>query len=79
MDYLINNEGISFRGDLRFEDGQPVYNERELQHMVDVKNTVKSALTVWYISLGLLLVLGIGSVLTHNTDAFRLGSRAAGC
>src|SRR5512145_368460 len=31
VDYLINNEGISFLGDLRFEDGQPVYNQRELQ------------------------------------------------
>ena len=46
--------------------------------MVDVKNTVKGALTVWYISLGLLLVLGIGSVLTHNTDAFRLGLSRGG-
>lgn len=59
LDYLLNSAGISYLGDLRFQNGQPVYNERELHHMVDVKNTVKSALLFWYISLGLLLVLGV--------------------
>ena len=57
--YLINSADISFLGDLRFADGQPVYNERELTHMVDVKNTVKAALNVWLISLALLVGLGI--------------------
>ena len=78
VDYLINAEGISFLGDLRFENGEPVYNERELRHLVDVKNTVKSALAVWYVSLGLLLVLGIGSYFTRNGDAFRLGLSRGG-
>jgi integral membrane protein (TIGR01906 family) len=78
VDYLINNEGISFLGDLRFADGQTVYNERELRHMVDVKNTVKGALTVWYVSLGLLLVLGIGAAVSRNGEAFRLGLARGG-
>jgi integral membrane protein (TIGR01906 family) len=59
LDYLLNNAGISFLGDLRFKDGSSVYNERELHHMVDVKNTVKGALTVWVISLVLLVLLGV--------------------
>lgn len=59
VDYLLNDEDISFLGDLKFPDGSPFYNERELRHMVDVKNTVNGALTVWYISLGLLAVLGV--------------------
>ena len=59
LDYLVNSEGISFLGDLRFEDGNSVYNERELRHMVDVKVTVQRALLVWYASLGLLFGLGI--------------------
>lgn len=37
MNYLTNDEGIEFLGDLKFPDGSPVYNERELHHMVDVK------------------------------------------
>lgn len=59
LDYLHNDEGISFLGDLRFEDGTPVYNERELGHMVDVKNVLQIALIVWYISIIGLLLLGL--------------------
>jgi integral membrane protein (TIGR01906 family) len=59
LDYLLNSQGISFLGDLRFENGQPVYNQRELSHMVDVKRTVQAALLVWYVSLLLLIALGL--------------------
>jgi integral membrane protein (TIGR01906 family) len=59
LNYLLNDAGISYLGDLRFQNGQPVYNERELQHMVDVKATLNKALLFWYISLGALLVLGV--------------------
>ena len=58
-DYLINHEGISFLGDLRFADGSPVYNQRELKHMVDVKVVLQKALLVWYLSLGAMLLLGL--------------------
>jgi integral membrane protein (TIGR01906 family) len=73
LDYLLNNAGISFLGDLRFQNGSPVYNERELHHMVDVKNTVKDALTVWIVSLALLVVLGIWAWRGGWMDAFRAG------
>ena len=72
-EYLVNDADISFLADLRFPEGQSAppatcrymddctkfYNERELKHMLDVKNVVQSALRVWYVSLGLLLVTGI--------------------
>ncbi|MEJ2601405.1 MAG: TIGR01906 family membrane protein [Anaerolineales bacterium] len=73
LDYLLNNAGISFLGDLRFKDGSPVYNERELRHMVDVKNTVKGALTVWVVSLVLLVVLRVWAWRGGWMDAFRIG------
>lgn len=57
VDYLINNADISYLGDLKFDDGSPLYNERELNHMVDVKNVVTGALNVWYITLTILLIL----------------------
>ncbi len=41
LDYLTNNEGVEFLTDLKFEDGQPLYNERELSHMIDVKNLIQ--------------------------------------
>ena len=41
LQYLTNNAGPEFLADLQFEDGQPIYNERELSHMLDVKNLVQ--------------------------------------
>jgi len=57
--YLVNRSDISYLGDLKFEDRTPLYNERELSHMEDVKNVVIGALRVWYISLAILLLLGV--------------------
>src|SRR5690606_9973488 len=37
------------------EDGSPLYNERELSHMQDVKAVVKGALTTLYATLAILL------------------------
>jgi integral membrane protein (TIGR01906 family) len=59
LDYLLNDAGIEFLGDLAFEDGSPVYNERELRHMVDVKSALQVALAVWRLSLGALVLLAI--------------------
>lgn len=59
VEYLVNSADISYLGDLKFENGQPIYGERELSHMHDVKNVVQGSLRVWYISLALLLLLGL--------------------
>ncbi len=58
INYLVNNADISYLGDLRFEDGTPLYDERQLSHMEDVKRVTQGALRVWYVSLALLAVLG---------------------
>lgn len=61
LDYLLNDQPIGFLGDLRFENGQPVYNERELKHMEDVKVLVQQAMAVWLgaVALGAVLTLGL--------------------
>jgi integral membrane protein (TIGR01906 family) len=59
LQYLVNSSDISYLGNLKFEDGSPLYNERELSHMADVKNVVRGALNVWYISLAILTMLAI--------------------
>ena len=59
VDYLVNSAEVSFLGDLTFEDGSPLYNERELSHMRDVKNLTQAALKVWYVALVGLFGLGI--------------------
>ena len=76
LDYLVNNEGISFLGDLTFEDGSLLYNERELSHMLDVKNLTQAALKVWYFVLVVLLGFGIWAWRANWLTAYKqmLGS-----
>ena len=57
--YLLNDAGPEFLGDLEFDDGAPVYNEREVRHMVDVKRLVQAAMRVWVGSLAGGVGLGI--------------------
>jgi integral membrane protein (TIGR01906 family) len=73
LEYLLNDAGIEFLGDLRFPDGVQVpepscsymvdcsfqYNQRELKHMLDVKNVLNAALTVWIVSLVAVVLLGV--------------------
>ena len=57
--YLVNNADISYLGNLKFENGMPIYGERELSHMKDVKGVVQGSLKAWYISLAVLLALAL--------------------
>jgi len=59
INYLVNDSDISYLGDLRFPDGQPLYNQRELSHMVDVKNLVQAAYRAWWVMLAVLVGLGV--------------------
>jgi integral membrane protein (TIGR01906 family) len=47
IDYLNNQADISFLADLRLQDGNPLYNERELSHMYDVKVLVQKMYLAW--------------------------------
>jgi integral membrane protein (TIGR01906 family) len=57
LKYLVNDSDISYLGKLKFEDGSPIFNERELNHMADVKKVVHNALQAWYVSLAILILL----------------------
>lgn len=61
LDYLLNDADISFLGDLTFEDGSALYSERELGHMLDVKNLTQSAMAFWVVGLSLFVGLGVGA------------------
>ena len=77
-DYAINNAGISYLSDLRFDNGEPVFNERELSHMDDVKRTVQGSLKVWYITLALLLLFGLWAWFDGCWQAYLLGLMRGG-
>src|SRR5512134_1244339 len=78
LDYLVNSEDISYLGDLKFDDGTPLYNERELSHMDDVKLVTQGALRVWYLTLATLLLLGAWAWFGGWWPAYRLGLMRGG-
>ncbi|MCH7662259.1 MAG: TIGR01906 family membrane protein [Chloroflexi bacterium] len=59
LEYLLNDSEISFLGELKFEDGTELYNDREMGHMADVKNLTQRGLNIWYVLLALYVILGI--------------------
>ena len=78
VDYLLNNSDISFLADVKFSDGTPIYNERELSHMHDVKVLIQHATTIWYIVIAALLALGLWSWLGHWMGIFWQGISRGG-
>jgi integral membrane protein (TIGR01906 family) len=53
LNYLVNNYGIEYLGNQKLTSGQPLYEQRELSHMKDVKDLTQSVLLVWYILIAL--------------------------
>ncbi len=92
VDYLVNSSGISFLGDQRFPAGQQtppatclemidcthLYNDRELQHMLDVKNVVTGALHVLEVSLVVLVVLALWAWLGKWFSTYLKGLQRGG-
>jgi integral membrane protein (TIGR01906 family) len=78
VNYLVNNADETYLADLKFEDGTPLYDERQLKHMNDVRKVTQGALRVWYISLSLLLLLGVWAWFGGWWDSYRLGLMRGG-
>jgi len=76
--YLVNSAPISFLADLHFDNGQPIYNERELSHMLDVKNVVQLLLKIWYLALVVLAGLGIWAWRSGWLSEYQAGWRRGG-
>jgi integral membrane protein (TIGR01906 family) len=56
-DYMLNSADIGFLANQTLPDGSPLYNDRELSHMQDVKRVVRPALIIGYLAWA--VVLGI--------------------
>ncbi len=50
LEYLVNDAEIEFLGELEFPNGEPMYDARELQHMLDVKVVTQWTLRVWLLA-----------------------------
>jgi len=92
VDYVNNSAGISFLGDLHFPAGQQtppatcqemtdctqLFNARELEHMVDVKNVYQAALHVAEACAILLFLLAIWAWRGRWLKAYLKGLRHGG-
>jgi integral membrane protein (TIGR01906 family) len=78
VDYLLNDSDISYLRDLRFADGSPLFNQRELSHMHDVKVVTRGILRAWYFIIAVLLGLGLGAWRFKSLGAYREGLRGGG-
>ena len=50
LEYLFNDQDISFINRLEFDDGIRFFNEDELRHMVDVKNVTQKVFRLLYLA-----------------------------
>ena len=57
IEYLLNDADLSFLASQKLDAQTPLYNERELQHMLDVKILVQQMITVWTILSGIYVIL----------------------
>jgi integral membrane protein (TIGR01906 family) len=67
--YLVNSADISYLESLVFEDGESIYNSRELSHMRDVKDVVtgmRIALLVLIILFLMLTILAVNRGMKHQ-------------
>ena len=90
--YILSDPEVPSLANQRFPDGQLVpdfscqfmddcslmYNEREVQHMLDVRNTVSSAMRVLWICLFACLVLGILAWKAGWVSEYQLALRRGG-
>jgi integral membrane protein (TIGR01906 family) len=87
LNYLLNDAGPAYLADLHFPPGQQappescqfmkdctsLYNDREVEHMVDVKRVVQAAMRLLYASLAFIIVAGIWAWQAGWLDEFRHG------
>lgn len=59
LDYLLNDSDDDFLTQFELSDGSPLYNEREISHMLDVKNLLQKAYSAWYGGIAVILVTGL--------------------
>jgi integral membrane protein (TIGR01906 family) len=79
VNYLLNDAGIDYLGDLTFDNGLPLYRAKELQHMEDVKTVMRAALRLdLALSLALVVTVVLLAWKKETRWALRWGLSAGG-
>jgi len=63
--YLVTNQSLEGLRKLEFEDGSPLFKERELTHLEDVKVVIKGLLRVFYVCVA---VVVFGGYIAHGNQ-----------
>jgi integral membrane protein (TIGR01906 family) len=69
--YLVSTEGIDYLANLTGQNGSPLFNERELTHMVDVKVLLNKAIALDVV-LVLILLACLGILLSQQETRDRI-------
>ena len=75
--YLLSNEGPDFFARYSLPDGSPLYNEREVSHMVDVHDLVQKAVVILAV-LGILYLGGCIVLFVKDREFLRKTIGTAG-
>jgi len=78
LEFLLNGADASFLGDRTFEDGSPMYNAREVSHMVDVQKLTEKFLNAWYGSIAVFAAILVLAWLGKWMPAFKTMLSKAG-
>ena len=78
INYLTNQEDISYLGDLTFADGSPLFIPSELSHMQDVKNVVQGMIVAWNILTVYILFFIALSIFGKQRRALYVASSVGG-
>lgn len=76
-EYLLSGAGRDFFSEYSLADGSPLYNEREVQHMVDVQFLVQKAMWILVV-LGILYLAGCAFLFRKDRPLLRGTLAAAG-
>jgi len=70
IDFLTNSSDITYFNQFPLPNGSPLYNERELSHMRDVKVLIQQMILAWDILAVLLVLAGLISWQTKALGSF---------
>lgn len=76
--YLVDPSDEASLAVLKFGDGSPLFNEREVSHMADVKAVVQMALAAWIAGLAVLAAAAMFSWRAGRLAEYRQALRGGG-
>jgi integral membrane protein (TIGR01906 family) len=68
--YLVSRQSLEVLRDLQFDSGEPLYLERELTHLEDVKVVIQGVLQAFAVSVVIAISSWIYSRANHRIDAY---------